>query len=252
MYEWIRYLYYSRRPGARAFQVGMIVLDLAAVVYFLWTVRMPHVGVFAVIDAILFCLFAADVLARFWVSGAQLKFFLRVSVIGDLIALAALLLPLINESLGFLRILRTLRLLNFHRVMMEVLVWQPKLRRYEDIITASSNLAVFIFIVTSIVWVVEAPINPGLQTWIDALYFTVTTLTTTGFGDIVMKDQLGRLLSVFIMIFGVTLFLQLARAIFKPPKAEIVCRTCGLASHDPDARHCKHCGDALPVTRQGA
>jgi voltage-gated potassium channel len=32
----------------------------------------------------------------------------------------------------------------------------------------------------------------------------VTTLTTTGFGDITMEDPAGRLLAVLIMIFGVS------------------------------------------------
>ena len=53
-----------------------------------------------------------------------------------------------------------------------------------------------------------------------ALYFTVTTLTTTGFGDITLRGDIGRLLAVVIMVLGVVLFLKLLQAVFRPAKVE--------------------------------
>jgi voltage-gated potassium channel len=38
----------------------------------------------------------------------------------------------------------------------------------------------------------------------------VSTLTTTGLGEITLQGTTGRLLSVVIMIFGISLFLRLA------------------------------------------
>jgi voltage-gated potassium channel len=38
------------------------------------------------------------------------------------------------------------------------------------------------------------------RNWADALYFTVTALTTTGFGDITLPGTSGRLISVIIML----------------------------------------------------
>ena len=58
--------------------------------------------------------------------------------------------------------------------------------------------------------------NPGIETYVDALYFTVTSLTTTGYGDILMEGVWGRLLAVVIMVLGLTLFLRLIRAIALP------------------------------------
>jgi voltage-gated potassium channel len=94
--------------------------------------------------------------------------------------------------------------------------------------------------------------EPGLETYLDALYFTVTTLTTTGFGDITMTTGAGRLLAVAIMVVGVGLFLSLARAIFMPAKVRHKCPECGLMKHDPDAIHCKHCGLELKIETEGA
>ncbi|MGE4257563.1 MAG: potassium channel family protein, partial [Xanthobacteraceae bacterium] len=89
--------------------------------------------------------------------------------------------------------------------------------------------------------------NPAIHNYADALYFTVTALTTTGFGDITLPGTAGRLLSVIIMIFGVTLFFQLARAVLQPAKVRFECPSCGLLRHDVDAVHCKACGELLKI-----
>ena len=53
------------------------------------------------------------------------------------------------------------------------------------------------------------------------------------------------------MIFGVTLFFSLARALIRPSKVRFPCPTCGLQRHDPDAVHCKACGPLLNIPDEG-
>ena len=105
---------------------------------------------------------------------------------------------------------------------------------------------------TGIVYETQHWRNPDISNYADALYFSVTALTTTGFGDITLPGTSGRLISVLIMIFGVTLFLRLARALFQPTKVRHPCPTCGLQRHDPDAVHCKACGQILNIPDEGA
>src|SRR3546814_9143798 len=81
---------------------------------------------------------------------------------------------------------------------------------------------------TGIVYETQHWINPEIGNYVDALYFTVTSLTTTGFGDITLPGTAGRLISVVIMISGVTLFLRLAPVVFRPHKVRYPCPTCGL------------------------
>lgn len=116
----------------------------------------------------------------------------------------------------------------------------------------SITFFVFVLIVSSFVYVTQRPINPDINTFIDALYFTVTTLTTTGFGDITLKGPWGRLEAVIIMIVGVSMFLQLLRSIFRPKKVKYVCHGCALMFHDVDAVHCKACGERLKIRNTGA
>ena len=72
-----------------------------------------------------------------------------------------------------------------------------------------------------------------------------------GFGDITLTGTTGRLLSVGVMIFGVTLFLRLAQVLFRPPKVRYECPECGLSLHDADAVHCKHCGATIHIRTEG-
>ena len=60
----------------------------------------------------------------------------------------------------------------------------------------------------------------------------------------------GWLISVAIMIFGVTLFFGLAKAVLRPNKVRFPCPTCGLLRHDPDAVHCKACGQVLNIPNE--
>jgi voltage-gated potassium channel len=93
--------------------------------------------------------------------------------------------------------------------------------------------------------------GPEPSNFLDAMYFTITTLTTTGFGDITLQGETGRLLSIIIMIFGVSLFLRLVQTMFRPSKVRYVCPACGLFLHEADAVHCKHCGRVLNIPSDG-
>ncbi len=105
---------------------------------------------------------------------------------------------------------------------------------------------------TALVYETQHNANDQINNYADALYFTVTALTTTGFGDIVLKGTWGRLISVIIMVFGVSLFLRLVQVLLRPEKVEHKCPHCGLKRHDHDAIHCKHCGNLLAIEDEGA
>ena len=193
-----------------------------------------------------------DFAARTWIAPNRRREFLQVHTIADLIVVASLLLaPFFAESLGFLRVLRGLRLIRSYHLLRDLRSESLVFRRHEDAILASINLFVFIFVTTSVVFVLTFDEAAGVAGYIDALYFTVATLTTTGFGDITMTTPGGKLLSVFIMVVGVALFVQLARAIFQRSKIKYKCPQCGLNRHEPDAIHCKHCGEPLKIETEG-
>jgi voltage-gated potassium channel len=125
-------------------------------------------------------------------------------------------------------------------------------RLHEDIIFSTINLLIFIFVITAIVYVSQVGANPAIGSYVDALYFTLATLTITGFGDITLIGTGGHLLAVLILIFGISLFLRRIQTIFRPGKIPYECPTYGLNGHDIDPVHCKHCGQVLRITTEGS
>jgi voltage-gated potassium channel len=60
----------------------------------------------------------------------------------------------------------------------------------------------------------------------------------------------GKLLSIVIMVAGVTLFVRLAQAVTRPAKVRYQCPSCGLGRHDLDAVHCKACGVLINIPNE--
>jgi voltage-gated potassium channel len=85
----------------------------------------------------------------------------------------------------------------------------------------------------------------AIGNYIDALYLTVVMLTTTGFGDMTLPGTAGRLLSILMMIVGVSLFVRMVQVLFRPTRVLQSCSYCGLSGYESDAVHCKRCGTLL-------
>lgn len=253
MKDRIRLLYTGRSRRATRFRYGLLAFDAVSILFFVVTAALPLSPGLFIVDSVLGLVILADLLARLWIEPAKLRFLRRVHVLGDLIVLLSLLLaPFMGQTLAALRVLRALRILHSYEVLRDLRRDNRFFRLHEDAIIAAVNLFVFIVLMTSLVFYLRAGDEPGLDSYIDALYFTVATLTTTGFGDIVMVSPLGKLLSVMIMVVGVALFIRLARAIFSPAKIKYKCPECGLNRHDLDAIHCKHCGHDLKIETEGS
>jgi voltage-gated potassium channel len=249
----IELLYTGRSRNAALFRYGLIGFDLCTIAFFIATAPLTPTPVILTVDMALGTIILADFLARLWIAPDKKRMLRQIYTIADVIVIASLLLaPIVAQNLAFLRVLRALRLLHSYHVLRDLRREAPFFRRNEDVIVSGVNLGVFIFLVTALVFVLQFGDNPDIGSYIDALYFTVATLTTTGFGDVLLTGSGGRLLAVFIMIVGVALFLRLAQAIFRPQKVSFTCPDCGLSRHEPDAIHCKHCGQILKIETEGA
>lgn len=246
-------LYNGRSRRAVLFRYSLIVYDIVTIVYFILTAPLPHTWWMSAVNVGIGLLILLDFSARIWVADDRRRVLLQIYTLADIVVVASLLLaPLIVEEAALVRILRGLRLIHSYHLIRDLRRDSPFFRRHEDAIYAGVNLFVFVFVITSLVFVVAFDRDAGPAAYVDALYFTVATLTTTGYGDITMTGPGGKLLSVFIMVVGVALFIQLARAIFQPSKVRYKCPGCGLMRHDPDAIHCKHCGHPLKIETEGS
>jgi len=247
----LRRLYEGHSAAGQRFRYGLVALDVVTVLYIVATSFLDHSRLIGIIDVTLGVVLLADFAARMVLARRRWRELLYPSTWADVAAIVSFLAPILGEGLAFLRALRTLRLLRTFHLVAQLRADSPYFRRHEEVILALANLVVFIFIVTGAVYETQHYTNPSIHNYVDALYFTVAALTTTGFGDITLSGTVGRLLSVIIMIFGVTLFFNLARALLSPSKVRFSCPTCGLQRHDSDAVHCKACGTVLNIPDEG-
>jgi voltage-gated potassium channel len=117
------------------------------------------------------------------------------------------------------------------------------------------TLFAIVFIYSGLIYQVEHPVNPqNYGTFLDAFYFSVVTMTTVGFGDVIPISELGRLLTVLMIFSGIALIPWqvgdlIKRVVKTANQVESVCSGCGLAFHDVDAGFCKRCGAKLPSRR---
>jgi voltage-gated potassium channel len=247
----LRHYYESDTPEAHRFRYGLLAFDLVTVTFIIFTSFLPRTMLMEEFDVLFGVIVLADFLARLFISRSPLRELALPWTWADIAAIISFLAPLVGEGVGFLRVLRTVRLLHTYQLLERLRTDSVWFRRNEEVIFAVVHLSVFIFIMTGIVYETQHASNPHIHNYADALYFTVTALTTTGFGDITLPGTSGRLISVVIMVLGVTLFLNLVRTLLQPVKVRHPCPSCGLQRHDADAVHCKACGTLLNIPDEG-
>jgi len=246
-------LYTGDGPVASRFRYLLILFDGLSILFFVISAPIESTTLTSAIGLVLGVGITIDLLARYWIAPDRSWMLSRIYTIGDIIVIASLLIdPFVANSLAFLRILRGLRLIHSYHLLQDLRKDSRFFRSHEDMVIASINLFVFVFATTSAVYALFFSGSERGYTYIDALYFTVTTLSTTGFGDITPNTPAFKLFSVFIMVVGVALFVQLARSIFQPSRVRYTCPECGLMRHETDAVHCKHCGALLKIETSGS
>ena len=247
----VRALYHGTDRTARTFRYALLFFDIASVVFFIASSMTRQAPWIYWVDAVIAVGIIADLAARFWIAHRPWALFKQLTTWADLVVIVTLVLPTLFDSLLFLRVLRALRVLRSYRVLADLRNESAFFRRNEDVIQSIINLSVFVFVMTALVYVLEVHHNPKINNYVDALYFTITALTTTGFGDITLEGTSGRILSILILLVGVGLFLRLIQTIFRPSRVDFECPDCGLRRHDADAVHCKHCGHLLHIPTDG-
>ena len=178
----------------------------------------------------------------------------------DLLAILPSYLSLFIPGAQSLLVIRALRLLRIFRVF--------KLSRYlgeasilsEAMIQSKSRIVVFLSTITVLsfitgagMYLVEGPEN-GFTSIPQSVYWAITTLTSTGYGDTVPLTPLGKALAIFIMIMGYSLIIVptgiISNELIKMGDISTqACLSCSKEGHDFNAKYCKHCGAKLDLDR---
>lgn len=248
------YLEDVETPFGKAFNLSIIGLVLlSSAIFVAQTYPIPdafRVGLNAIDKAIL-VIFAIEYLLRFWIAENKLRYFFSIYSIIDLFAVFPFLIGVFDVS--FIRVFRWFRILRLIRFI-EGKTIVGYMTREDSAIFARILLTLFIiiFVYAGLIYQVEHPIIPEVfGTFLDAVYFSVATMTTVGFGDVTPLSQTGRLLTILMILTGVVVIPwqlgDLVRRLVKTAnQVSTACPTCHLSLHDVDAQFCKNCGTKLP------
>lgn len=231
-------------------QALFATVDLAILAFFLLGPYLRSGPTYLIIDYAIAVWIAAEMVIRAIAAPSVLNWVKRPMTWIDVIVLGTLLFPSILFNFAFLRVMR-LWAIGRSPLLTEALR-RMDCGEHLDVVRAVLNFLVFLFLVTGFVYTTFFYHQEGGKGFVDALYFTVATVTTTGFGDITLPGTLGKLTSVVTMIVGISLFVRLAQAVVRPHKVTYPCHRCGLQRHDADAVHCKACGEVLNIPDEGS
>jgi voltage-gated potassium channel len=239
----------GRDPVALRWQAAFAIIDIAILAFFLFGPYFREGPTYLVIDYLIAVWILMELTARALAAPSWRTFFGRSMTWIDLIILMTLLFPETLFNFAFLRAMRLWAIGN--SPLLREGLRRAGYTQFRDVVRAIINVLVFLFIVTGFVYTSFFYNRPGGEGFVDALYFTVATITTTGFGDITLPGMAGKLTSVVTMIVGISLFVRLAQAVVRPYKVTFPCPKCGLQRHDADAVHCKACGEVLNIPNDG-
>ena len=167
--------------------LAFVMIPLLAAPLF-WDLSSRAEAVVLALDAFIWALFATDLAIRVAIAPQRLKY-VRQHWLDVMIVLVP-----------FVRPLRILRIILYGSRMYRGAV---RLARVDFLLAYAIGL---VLLVATIITLVERGGNSELDSFSDALWWAVVTVTTVGYGDVVPETQIGRAFAYVLMLGGIGIF----------------------------------------------
>jgi voltage-gated potassium channel len=263
-----RVIFEAETPAGRLFDVLLIVTILASVAVVMFdsvqTVSLAHGPLLNRLEWFFTVLFTLEYLLRLFCSPRPLRYASSFFGAVDLLAILPTYLSIFFPAGRYFMVIRTLRILRVFRVLKlvkyvgeaDVLVRALWASRHKIVVFVFSVLTM-VSIFGSFMYVIEGEAS-GFTSIPRSIYWAIVTLTTVGYGDISPATNIGQILASMIMILGYAIIavptgIVTAEMVHEKRKSSSRrrCGCCGLAGHEEDALHCRHCGTALSQGERG-
>ena len=258
--RWHTIIFEADTPAGKRFDVLLLVLILLSVL----VVSVESIASFReqwgmhlrALEWTLTALFTVEYIARLVVVRKPKTYAVSFYGVIDLLAILPSYLSFFFggfQSLLVLRVIRLLRVARIFRILnliREARMLNMALRAAIGKITVFMGAVLTIVVVVGgVMYVVEGQ-QSGFTSIPQACYWTIVTMTTVGYGDIVPQTNLGRMIASVVMIAGYALIavptgivtVELSKL---PALNTQACPDCGRAGHEDRANHCMFCGSSL-------
>ncbi len=235
------------------FITGLVLISSGIFVVETYKIPVEVREILDAIETLILVIFVIEYSLRVWCVDHKLRFIFSAYSLIDLLSIAPFL---IGTNVGYLRIFRWFRILRLIRFIQGKTIFGYVSSEDSAIFTRIIfTVLSIIFVYSGLIYQVEHAVNPKFGTFLDAVYFSVSTISTAGLGDITPTSEMGRFLTILMVLTGLVLIpWQLGdlikRLVKTADQIQLICSNCGLAFHDSDAYFCKHCGTALNRSQQ--
>ena len=196
----------------------------------------------AAFEAFSVAVFTVEYVIRLWAAHRRLSYVLSPLALIDLLAILPFYLPFLGIDLRVARAFRLLRLFRMAKVaryVRAVGVFAEVARaKREELVIAASVMSILLICASSAMYYAEHAAQPQVFSSIPAaMWWSVATLTTVGYGDVFPVTPAGRLVASVVAVLGIGFF-ALPTAILGAGFAEAV-------SRQKLTPKCPHCGGPL-------
>jgi len=251
-------------PKGKAFDIGLLIAILLSVLVVMFesveSIRQEHETLLLFLEWSFTILFTIEYFLRIYSINKSTKYIFSTMGIIDLLAILPTYLIFIIPSLHTLTIIRVVRIIRIFRVF--------KLKRYirgahtmqialrksiPKITVFLLSVLLLIVVLGAIMYIIEGEWggNPDFQDIPNSIYWSIVTLTTVGFGDVVPVTIMGKIIASIIMLLGYGIIAVptgiVTAGIVKTNKniSTQACINCSKEGHDDDAECCKYCGSKI-------
>lgn len=252
-------------PAGKLFDVILLwAILLSVIAVMLETVETfsdKHHQAMIIIEWVFTILFSIEYVMRLLSVAKPLKYVTSFMGVIDLLSTIPTYLSLVIAGPQYLLVIRTVRLLRIFRILKltryvsEANVLKDALRNSAvKILVFLGGVIILVLILGTLMYMIEGP-EHGFTSIPTAMYWTIVTITTVGYGDIAPATTLGQTIASMIMLIGYGIIAvptgivtgEMARSKINKDVdvSRKSCPNCSEEGHEVNAKHCKYCGSKL-------